>query len=250
MMQDYGTDQVTVQRLMSVRTNRGMVKAIFFNAATDFFVIALLLFIGLGLFAFYHHNAGLLPEGISADAVFPYYVVHALPAGFAGLLLAAVFAAAMSSMDSGINSLATVVTHDFVRPLRHGNTDEARDLVLARLLTLLFGAAATGIAFFVSSLGHIIKAYTTFVSLFSAPILALFLLGMLTVRARFAGWVAGCLVSLPATLILQRVVKVHWVYYFPSSFLVAFIVGYAASLVLGNPLHEPTDVDLTVHGRP
>ncbi len=232
MMQDYGTDQVTVQRLMAIRDMRGRTRAILFNAATDFVVIALLLFIGLGLYAFYQRHANVLPAGIDGDSVLPYFVATSLPVGVAGLLLAAIFAAAMSSMDSGINSLSTVVINDFVRPRHEGPLDEARTLWYARLLTLGFGAAATLLAFAVSSIGQIIKAYTTFISLFSAPVLALFLLGMLTKRGTLRGWVAGCLVSIPATLWLQNVVKAHWVYYFPFSFLVCYLVGYTASLAV------------------
>ena len=239
MMQDYGTDQVTVQRLLSIGNRRGITRAIMFNALTDFWVIGLLLFIGLGLYAWYQPRLGELPAGLSGDAMLPWYAVHALPPGAAGLLLAAIFAAAMSSMDSGINSLATVVTHDFVRPLRRTAPDERRDLALARWLTLAFGALATALAFFVSTLGGIIKAYTTFVSLFSAPVLALFLLGMLTRRGTLAGWVAGTAVSVPATLWLQHAVKAHWVYYFPFSFFVCLLIAWLVSMTLGKPPADP-----------
>ncbi|MDD3276387.1 MAG: sodium/solute symporter, partial [Kiritimatiellales bacterium] len=116
MMQDYGTDQVTVQRLLSTKTKGGMAKAILFNAGTDFCIVSLLLFIGLGLFAYYQLNPGALPEAISGDKIFPYFIAHVLPTGLSGLLIAAIFAAAMSSMDSGINSMATVVVNDFIFP--------------------------------------------------------------------------------------------------------------------------------------
>jgi solute:Na+ symporter, SSS family len=231
LMQEYGTDQVTVQRLMAVKDMRGRMRAILFNAGTDLVVIALLLFVGLGLFAFYQGNPGALPSTIDGDSVLPYYVVTALPVGAAGLLLAAIFAAAMSSMDSGINSLATVVINDFVRPLRRDALSDPATLRLARILTLAFGLAATLLAFAVSSLGQIIKAYTTFISLFSAPVLALFLLGMLTKRGSLSGWLTGCAASIPLTLWLQHIVKAHWVYYFPFSFFVCFLVAYATSLV-------------------
>ena len=67
MMQDYGTDQVTVQRLLSVRTYRGMIKAVIFNAATDFLLVGTLLFIGLGLFAYYQAHPEQLVEGLRGD---------------------------------------------------------------------------------------------------------------------------------------------------------------------------------------
>ena len=86
LMQDYGTDQTTVQRLMATPTLRGISRAIIFNAVVDFFIIGLLLFIGIGLFAYYHHIPDLLPEGVKGDRLLPYYILHALPDGVSGLL--------------------------------------------------------------------------------------------------------------------------------------------------------------------
>lgn len=246
MMQDYGTDQTTVQRLMTIPTLRGTTKAILFNAVTDFFMIGLLLFIGLGLFAFHTAHADLLPAGIGGDRLLPYYILHALPDGISGLLIAAIFAAAMSSMDSGINSLSTAILNDFVTPLRRTPRTQAQDLRLARSLTLVFGAFGTGVAFFVSRFEHIIEAYTTMISLFNGPILALFLLGLLMPRGRFAGWVAGALVSIPATLWLQYDIQAHWTVFFPFSFGVAMLVSVVVSLLLPTRSADPA---LTVWTR-
>ncbi|MDD2237987.1 MAG: sodium/solute symporter [Kiritimatiellae bacterium] len=232
MMQDYGTDQVTVQRLLAVRTYKGMAKAVVFNAVTDSVLISILLFIGLGIFAFYTQFPGLQPSEAAGDRIFPYFIMHQLPNGISGLLISAVFAAAMSSLDSGLNSLATVIVHDFCRPFRRVPRSEQHDLRLARGLTLALGVTATGIAFFVSGMAGIVEAFATFMSLFSAPVLALFLLGMLTWRGRFSAWCAGVAVSVPATWILQRYTEVNWVYYFPFSFLVCFSIAWLASCFL------------------
>lgn len=234
LMQDYGTDQVTVQRLVAIGSYRGTVKAVVFNSFTDFFIIALLLFVGLGLFNFYQGIE--LPTSISGDKVLPYYIITQLPNGVSGLLITAIFAAAMSSMDSGINSIATVVVNDFVR-----KADRA--VPLARILTVVLGVFATGIAFYVSSVGGIIKAFATFMGLFSAPVLALFLLGILTRRGNFKGWLVGLAVSIPATLWLQKSVGAHWVYYFPFSFTVAFLIGLLASRFFKT---DPAPDELTV----
>ena len=239
LMQDYGTDQTTVQRLMTTSDFRGVAKAILFNAATDFVLIGLLLFLGIGMFAYYAAFPNLLPPGTAGDRVLPYYIIHALPNGVSGLLVTAIFAAAMSSMDSGISSLSTVVVNDFVRPLRRVARPDTHDLNLARLLTFVLGALATGIAFFVSSFEHVIQAYTTIISLFSGPVLALFLLGLFSRRASFAAWVVGCAVSIPSTLAIQYVVKVHWIYYFPFVFGVTLILGLLATLLLPSAPADP-----------
>ncbi|MDK2858437.1 MAG: solute:Na+ symporter, family [Verrucomicrobiota bacterium] len=232
MMQDYGTDQVTVQRLLSARTKSGMAKAILFNAATDFFIVSLLLFIGLGLFAYYRMHPEALPEAISGDRIFPYFIAHVLPTGLSGLLIAAIFAAAMSSMDSGINSMATVVVSDFIFPIL-GKKDDRRAVRLARVVTALLGLLATALSiylFFVSKAGGIIETFATFMGLFSAPVLALFLLGLLTQRGSFAAWIPAAIVSIGFNIWLHRT-AVSWIWYFPSGFLVAFIGAWAISIL-------------------
>ncbi len=245
-MHDYGVDQMTVQRLMATRNLAGMVRATVVNSLFSVFVIGVLSFIGLGLFAYHHTWPGQLPDGIQGDQVFPYYVVHALPQGLSGLVIAGVFAAAMSSMDSGINCLSTVLINDFVRPLRRVAASETRDLLLARVLTLIFGILATAVAFFASAIGDVIKASQTFLGLFSGPVLALFLLGILTRRGSFAGWLTGVLVALPVTMWIQKETDIHFVYYFPVSFFLSLSVGFLASLVFPT---RPVDPDLTIRRR-
>jgi SSS family solute:Na+ symporter len=245
MMQDYGADQVTVQRLQSTPTYRGMVRASIFNAGTDFFVVALLLFIGLGIFAGEQRAPDPGLADLRPDQILPFYVMRHLPAGISGLVLTAIFAAAMSSMDSGINSVATVISKDFLEPLGRAGRDEEKDVRRARGLTLLLGALATGIAFYAARRANIIETFITFVSLFSAPVLALFLLGLLTRRARFAGWLAGTAAAIAATWWVQHHTKVNWSYHFPLSFAISFGVGYLASRVGRS---EPVAAELTLRG--
>ncbi|MFL2860671.1 MAG: sodium:solute symporter family transporter [Pontiellaceae bacterium] len=220
LMQEYGTDQITVQRMMATGSQRKTFKAILFNAGTDLVVISTLLFIGLGLLSFYQLNP--LPADIAPDSLMPYYIIHQLPNGVNGLLITAIFAAAMSSMDSGINAVATVLLNDYKKP-------KNKIVTKARGITILLGILATGIAFYVSSIGGLIKAFYSFMGLFSAPILALFLLGVLNRRMAFHHWLIGLAVSLPFTLWLQHGLGAHWVWYFPSSFIVAFVVSAVAS---------------------
>lgn len=243
MMQDYGTDQVTVQRLLSTKTKGGMAKAILFNAGTDFCIVSLLLFIGLGLFAYYQLNSGALPEAISGDKIFPYFIAHVLPTGLSGLLIAAIFAAAMSSMDSGINSMATVVVNDFIFPsafakkLRRdkitGELDGALTVKLARIVTALLGVLATALSvylFFFSKAEGIIETFATFMGLFSAPVLALFLLGLLGKRGSFKAWIPAALVSIGVTFWMQST-EISWIWYFPSGFAISLIGGWILSFI-------------------
>ncbi len=234
MMQDYGTDQVSVQRLMATGSLRKTVKSVAFNACTDFFIIALLLFIGLGLFAFFQNVE--LPEDITSDKVMPYYIIHYLPQGISGLLITAVFAAAMSSMDSGINSIATVLIKDFMKRSGH-------EVRRARILTVALGVLATAVAFYAATLDSILNAFFSFMGMFNAPVLALFLLGTLTRRGNFKGWLAGASVSILFSLWLQNFTKVHGIYYFPCSFGISFGIALLASRLFQS---DPAPRDLTV----
>lgn len=229
MMQDYGTDQVTVQRLLATKTKRGMAKAICFNAGVDFCIISLLLFIGLGLFTYYQDNPSLLPEAISGDKIFPYFIVSALPAGISGLLIAAIFAAAMSSMDSGINSMATVVVNDFTGT-------GSRPVHRARIVTAALGVLATGLSvmlFFVGKAEGIIETFATFMGLFSAPVLALFLLGLLTKRGSFKAWLPAAALGIGFTFRLKTT-DVSWIWYFPAGFAVTFVPALLFSFLKRN----------------
>jgi SSS family solute:Na+ symporter len=230
MMQDYGTDQVTVQRMLAIKKPRGVAKAAIFNACTDIVMVALLLFIGLGLFSYYQRYPQLAPTG-SADSVLPHYIMQTLPAGISGLLISAIFAAAMSSMDSGINSLATVIEHDFIKQFRRRQQSERHDVFQARLLTLGLGILATVLAFGITRMENIIDAFATFMGLFNAPVLALFVLGFVSSHARFWAWSISVVVAVSGTLALKFYVGVHWVYYVPFAFALSFTVTWGLSTV-------------------
>lgn len=239
-LQDYGTDQVTVQRLMAVREDRGVVKAISFNALSDFLMVSMLIFIGLGILAYYT-AAGAVPTLESNDQILPHFIMDVLPQGVSGLIVTAILAAAMSSMDSGINSLSTVVISDLVRPLRQrlggprvSAADEQSDLWWARVLTFALGVVVTGLAFVAARQGDILETFTTYMGMFSAPVLALFLLGLLTRRGTFMGWLVGAAVSIPTTWWLSHTMadQVNWAYRYPIAFALVMGVGYLASVLL------------------
>ncbi len=258
-MNDAGTDQVTIQRLMATPDLKSMTRAAVTSALLDMFMLGLLLFLGIGLFAWYQQHPGTLPlqmAQVNQDRILPYYIIHNLPNGVSGLLITGIFAAAMSSMDSGINSLSAVVVNDFIKPLRTTQRTEAQDVKLARILTLAVGAFAMGLAFYVSTIQQILRASAQFMGLFAGPILALFLMGMLGRRAHFRGWLAG---TIPAVLITYfgairhtwmvggQQVQVHFIYYFPICFGITLVIGYIASLLIPAPL---ADKEYTMFYKP
>jgi len=253
LLHDYGADQVTVQRLFAVKTFRGMAKATIFNGFADLIIISLLLYVGIGLFAYFHTFPAELGDGLKSDQMLPYYIMHALPNGVSGLVITGIFAAAMSSMDSGINSVGTVLMNDFIRPVRKQPRSDQQDVLLARYLTLGLGVVATLVAFLISKIElgeRILKASSSFLGMFGAPILALFVLGIFTRRANFQGWLVSVLVAIPATLWLQNATEVHFIYYFPFGFTISLLIAYPASVALGMLLDSPLgEKRFTIWGR-
>ena len=106
------------------------------------------------------------------------------------------------------------------------------------------------IAFYVSGIEQILKASSAFLGLFGAPVLALFLLGMLTYSANFAGWLIGVCIAIPVTIWIQHGTQVHFIHYFPFCFGICLAIAYPASRLIaffggGSVVHR----ELTIWGR-
>ena len=221
LMYDYGTDQITVQRMMATGSQNKTIKAIMFNAFADLFIISLLIFIGLGLFVYYLNNP--LPDQISGDKILPYYIINELPSGLSGLLITAIFAAAMSSMDSGINTISTVLIKNIPIKIR-------KNLKTARSISIILGLTATILALFISRTSNLlIENFYNFMSLLCAPILALFLLGVLSKKSNFRGWLVGLTFSIVSTLWIQHCDLIHPMYLFTFSFIFCYVIGFLFS---------------------
>jgi len=196
----------------------------------------MLIFIGIGMFAYFRAFPDRLSSGVDTDGMLPFYIMHRLPPGVSGLMVTAIFAAAMSSVDSGINSLATVIVNDWIKPVRRADRAESlsHDVTLARVLTLGLGLLATGAAFYAARIGNIVRMWMNIVGLFAAPVLGIFVLGLLTRRATFRGWLVGAGCAVGVTVFLQQTAgdALMAIWLFPLSFLVTTVVGYAVSRLL------------------
>ncbi|MFN1834645.1 sodium:solute symporter [Balneola sp. MJW-20] len=142
----HGTDHLLVQRVLSTRDLKKGQKAMIWSGIVVMFQFALFLGIGLLLYRFY---GGLSPEALglaTADEIFARFIVNELPVGVSGLIVAALFAAAMSSLSSSLNSLASSSTYDIYKPYFGKNNNEAKDLKVSRILTLSWGVILMGSA--------------------------------------------------------------------------------------------------------
>jgi len=247
----YGTSQVPVQRLLSIKTFGGMVKAQILDHILEIILLALLFFIGLGLFAYFSLFPERLAEGIGGDKILPFYIIHALPAGVSGLIIAAVFAAAMSTVDSGIHSMSTLILVDFIQPLRKRALDSRRSLRIARGLTVVLGLLATASGLLVSQIEGILKAISMVGGYVASPVTALFLMGILTRRGNFGGWlIATCLVSIPSQVYIQNYSDTHWIFYGALAMVICLAVSYPFSLIYAKVRRlPPADREYTLWRR-
>jgi len=179
------TDQVAVQRYMTARDLRTARKGLWLKLWVTLPILGLFYFTGVVLRTFYNHAPDpLATKAIDkADQILPYFVVHELPAGLPGVLIAAVFAASMSTISAGLNSLASATMVDFQQRLSNRPLPpDATQIRHARLWTLFYGVIVISLAFLVSGLGNLVDSVNTIIGLVGGPLLALFLMGVFAPR--------------------------------------------------------------------
>jgi len=230
----YGTDQTVIQRYLTTRDEAAAARGIWTNAIMC--IPGSMLFFGLGsaLFAFYKSQPQALnPTMANPDAILPWFVVTQLPAGLAGLLIAGVFAASMSSLDSSMNSVATAATTDFYRRLRPGVADRSC-LRLARAVTVVVGVL--GVAFALAMARWQIKSlwdqFASFLGLFAGGLGGLFVLAMFTRRAHGLGALCGLVGSGIVQYLIHALWPLHPWFYAVTGIVSCFVVGYLASVVI------------------
>ena len=200
-LNNFGIDQSFVQRYHAARDEKAAARSVWTGALLYVPVAALFFLIGSLLFSFYHASPELLEPLVAqypddhADKVLPHFIATQLPPGAAGLLIAAIFAAAMSSIDTSLNSAATVTLKDFVqRHLNRGKT-EADALRILRNATLMWGVLGTGVALAMIGQKSLLDAWWKLSGIFAGGMLGLFLLGLISRRANNAGALAGVIVG-------------------------------------------------------
>ena len=240
----YGSDQTVVQRYLTTQDEQQAAKSIWTGNLMALPSTLIFFSLGTALFVFYHDHPGQLsPTLENADAIFPWYIVHEMPSGLSGLLIAAIFAAAMSSLDSSMNSVATVVTTDFYQRFYPGKT-ESTYLRFARGITALVGIMGLGLALYMAQGGitSLWDEFNAIVGLFAGGLGGIFLLGILTQRAHGTGAIVGILVSGLSQYLIKSYTDIHLLLYAFTGLVVAFGVGYLVSMLLPGP---PTPKGLT-----
>lgn len=194
-LQNYGVDQNYVQRYMTTKSTSDAVKSTVFGGLLYIPVSLVFVYIGTALFAHYTARPDLLPTGMSSDQVFPWFIVHGLPTGITGLVIASVFSAGMSTIATSINSSATIILSDFVN---HGkkNVNERKNMKVLYSASFAVGAVGIVIGLLMMRVDGVLDAWWKLSSIFSGGMLGLFLLSLVCKKPERAGAIAGVIVGL------------------------------------------------------
>jgi SSS family solute:Na+ symporter len=235
-MASHGTDQTMVQRLLSARNERDSKKALLASGVIVFVQFALFLVIGVMLFAYAQHVALVAPGG-DPDRIFPEFIVRDMPVGLAGLVLASIFAIAMSNASGSLNSLASSSMMDFGRKKGANVPDSGEkakaSLRRSRKLTVVWGVVLG--LFGLIRWGPVLVAGLTIASITYGGLLGVFLLGTWNRRANERGALIGFATGIALMIAVRLYTPLAWTWYVLVGTIVTFAVGSIASLTMDAP---------------
>ena len=238
----YGTDQTQVQRELSSKNIDDTNRSLMLNGMMRFPLVFTYCFLGVCIGAYIVKNPEfltLLPVedgSINFNLAVPTFVTSVLPHGVIGLVMVALFSAAMSSLDSTINSLSAATIKDLYEPfIQRGEVPVEKQLNLSRFFTVFWGSLIVVFSFFVGDISNsVIESVNKVGSLANGPILAMFLLGILTRFGNEKGAVSGLIVGLLGNAAVWKFApEVSWLWWNVWGFMVAFGVGVIVSKVTG-----------------
>ena len=243
-MASHGTDQLMVQRMLAAKNLRESRLALLGSGVVIFMQFTLFLLIGAGLYVFY----GLHPQALAKltpDRIFPTYIVREMPIGIAGLMVAAILAAAMSNLSAALNSLSSTTVVDFYMRWRPSADDRER-IMISRASTVLWALVLFAIAVYsvgVGGKGHVVEIGLSIASVAYGALLGVFLLGTLTKYATQAGAIIGMIAGFALNLAMWQQPKaltfsngltlphVAFTWYVLIGSAVTFTIGSLASLI-------------------
>ncbi len=225
-------DQAMVQRYLTTRDVRASRRALWLDVAVAIPWALIVFLMGTALYVFYKVHPEMLHPAISTDGVVPLFIAQAFPPGLTGLIIAAIFSAAMSSLDSSMHSTSTVLVTDFYVRFLPRSSERSR-VRLAKLIILCLGLFGTFTAIYMANAGitSLWDLFITIFGLFVGVLAGLFILGIFTLRTD--GWDAllGAVVGAVATYCVVRYTRINFFLYPAVGILVCVAVAYAASFI-------------------
>lgn len=243
----YVNDQTVIQRYLTTRDEKAAARSVWTGVAVT--LPCSFLFFGLGtlLFLFYAEQpARLNPALESPEMIFPWFIIYELPVGVSGLVIAGVFAAAMSSLDSSLNSIATAIVTDMYRRFKMKATEKSC-LQLAKAITVFFGIVATAVSLFMvtADIKSLWDQMFALVGLITGGLGGVFLLGIFTKKVNSAGALTGMAISTVVQYVVWKHTQLHFFLYPLTGMVACIITGYVASHVF-NAKKESID-GLTIY---
>jgi Na+/proline symporter len=223
----HGTDQLMVQRLLSARDEAQSRTALLVSWFVIAFQFTIFLLIGVLLFVYYR-DTGLTPPA-KTDQIYPAFLWNNLPAGVAGLSVAAILAAAMANLSAALNALSSTTVIDFLRANRPGSGD-AKSVRLARLWTIVWAAVLIGIGWASRHSPSVLEAGLSIASVPLGALLGVFLLGVLTKKPGEIAAITGVIAGMGAILFVYYRTPIAFTWYVLIGTSVTFLVGLGAAV--------------------
>ena len=244
----YSADQAVVQRYMVTSNIKEARKSIWANAIMAFPGTLLFFCIGTGLYVFYQVHPEKLDPTIKIDQIFPAFISAELPIGVAGLIVAGIFAAAQSTVSTSMNSIATTLVTDFVKPFKLVTTEKGY-MSTARWLTFIMGALGTlaGLIFIDPEIRSLMNAYFKIIGMFMGALGGLFVLGALTKKANSSGAIIGIFAGVLCMISAWQMGWANGYLYATIGIVSCLVFGYLASLLVPGNKSEKDLLGLTLY---
>lgn len=231
----YTSDQSVIQRYITVKDVEGTKKGLWLNGWLSVPIAVIFFLIGTALYVYFQQHPEFQNVGMqNTDSIFPHFIMHGLPTGIAGLLIAAIFAAAMSTLSANINSTATVLTEDFYRKIRKNATDQQR-MRFARVSGLIVGSLGLGMAIILATfdIASLWDQFNLVLGLFTSGLGGLFMMGIFTKRIGTRSALTGFFGSIAVLLLFNSYSAVSFLLFGFIGLVSCLVIGYLSSFIYG-----------------
>ena len=226
-IQQFTASQDVVQRYIVTDSIEQTKRTLITNAKLVAVIPVFFFAIGSALFVYYKQNPGLLPEGFNTGGILPLFIVTEMPVGISGLIIAAIFAAAQSSISSSLNSISSCFNSDIYIRLSKVERRSEQKMKVARLVIIIAGvfSSLATIWLVLSDESEIWDAFNSLIGLMGGPMTGLFILGIFVKRANAGSAVAGIIVSIIAVLAARYGSDLNFFFYGVIGAMSVVIVG-------------------------
>ena len=228
----YVSDQTVIQKYLVTKDAKSASRGVWINGVLIVLSSVLFFAIGSALFAYYHtYPDQLNPALPTQESIYPWFIVNELPSGIRGIVVAGIFAVAMSTISSTMNSMSAAAVTDFVRFI---SIPPKKQLLIAKVVSAVFGIIGTVIAavMFIYEVGSLWDMIRRITGLLTGGLAGLFILGIFTKRANHVGALAGFIGSAVVQYVVSMHTPIHFMVYSLTGMLSCFIIGYMTSIIV------------------